>query len=320
MVPELSVAIPLYRERDVIPELVRRLVASLDALRMSWEIVLVDDGSDDDQWSLIEAASREHAGLRGVRLARNFGLQAAATAALASTRGRVVVLMDGDLQDPPELIGELIAKWRAGAEVVLTRKASRRENALKRLAFASFYRVFGWFGDVSLDDGGLFSLMDRKVVDAVLTLNERTRYLPALRAWTGFRRDELVFDRHARFAGRPQSTLRLMAMAFSALIAFSKAPLRLAIVCGVGFASLGFLAVGWIVWLKLSGRADIQGWSSTIATMLLIGGVQLAFLGVVAEYLGRVFDEVKGRPIYIVSESVGRSGEVESAAGRDPIA
>lgn len=300
--PELSVVAPLYRERDSVRELGRRVASALQG--ESWELVLVDDGSDDGQWDAIRALAAEDPRVRGVRLSRNFGLQAAATAALAEARGRAVVLMDGDLQDPPELIPALLARWREGFEVVLTVKESRPEPLHLRLAFRAFHLLFRALSEVRAElESGLFSLLDRRAVDALLALPERVRYLPGLRAWVGFRTTSLRFAREPRFAGRSQGVRRLVAMAVDALIASSSVPLRLIVWLGLALVLLAVAGMSVIVWLRLF-RPDITivGWASTMTTTIFMGAVQLVFLGVLAEYLGRIYQEVKARPLYLVSE------------------
>lgn len=307
--PEISVAIPLYRELKNLPELRDRLDAVLKALELPYEVVLVDDGSDDGQWQLMtEYAQQEE--FRAIRLARNFGLQAAATAALSATRGRAVILMDGDLQDPPELIPELVARWREGYQVVTTVKSSRPEGILKRLGFSFFYALFGWLAEVDLKrHSGLFSLMDRRAVDALLALPERRRYLPGLRAWTGFRQATVSFTRGSRYAGRPQGLRGLARMALDAIFSFSKLPLRAGIACGTLMGILALGAAGVIVALRLRDPDMQVGWASIMTTIVMVGAINLLFLGIVAEYLGRIYDEVQQRPLYIVSEETSAPPE-----------
>lgn len=301
--PTLSIVVPLYREQATIPELVRRVLAAVAPVQADFELVLVDDGSDDGQWEAIRAEAAREPRVRGVRLARNFGLQAAATAALAEARGRAVVLMDGDLQDPPELIPSLLAKWREGFEVVLTVKDSRPERWALRLAFAGFHRLFGLVSEVPVTlHSGLFSLLDRKAVDALLTLPERVRYLPGLRAWVGHRTATVHYAREKRFAGRPQGVRRLIAMAVDALLSFTTLPLRLIVWLGLFLVMASVLGMAAIVWIRLRWPDVIVGWASQLTTTIFMGAIQLVFLGVLAEYLGRIYTEVKARPIFLVSE------------------
>ncbi len=304
--PILSVAVPLYRERQTVAELHRRIAAALDPLGIAYEVVLVDDGSDDGQWDAIAPLAARDPRVRAIRLARNFGLQAAATAALAETRGRAVVLMDGDLQDPPELIPALLEKWREGFDIVATAKESRPEGLLKRLAFRAFYRVFALMSDVPLQaESGLFSLMDRRVVDTLVAMPERFRFLPGLRTWTGFRTATVGYPRGSRHAGTPTSTRKLVRMAVDALLSFSTLPLRLIIVLGSLLVLASLVGIGIIVWLRLAhGPEVIPGWASQMVAVIFMGAIQIVFLGVIAEYLGRIYHEVKGRPIYVVSERI----------------
>jgi hypothetical protein len=212
--------------------------------------------------------------------------------------------MDGDLQDPPELIPTLVDRWRAGYDIVATAKVSRPESLPRRLAFRAFYALFRLMSDVPLlPESGLFSLMDRRVVDVLLSMPERIRFLPALRAWAGFRSTVVTYSREPRCAGAPQGTRKLVRMAVDALLAFSTVPLRLAIVMGLVFAGTSFVAIVAISYLRIIRRPElIPGWTSEMVAVVFIGAIQLLFLGIVAEYLGRVYQEVKGRPLYVVSD------------------
>jgi dolichol-phosphate mannosyltransferase len=319
--PEISVCVPLFNEEAVVVELCRRVREALSPTGMDWELVLVDDGSRDRTWELIRAeCAKEIKGsgpfisrIRGVRLSRNFGLQPAASCALRSARGRAVVLMDGDLQDPPEMIPEMVARWKAGAEVVYTVKTGRDEPALRRFCFAAFHALFRRLaGEMMVPGAGLFSLMDRRALDALLSFGERHRYLPGLRFWVGFRQEALPFSRPARAAGQPKQSLRrLIALAFDGLLSFSKLPLRLATVLGLVVSFLSFVAALVFVGVKIYAvthdlpKLSIPGWASFMTAISFFGGMQLLFLGIIGEYIGRIYDEVKGRPVYLVAEETG---------------
>ena len=317
-VPEISVAVPLFDEQAVVGELCRRVREALDGAKLDWELVLVDDGSRDRTWELVRAEAARDPRVRGLRLSRNFGLQPAATCALRSARGRAVVLMDGDLQDPPEMIPEMVARWRAGAEVVYTVKTDRDEPFWRKLCFGVFHCLFrSLAGEMMVPGAGLFSLLDRKAVDAVVSFGERHRYLPGLRFWTGFRQEEMRFARPARAGGAPkQNFRRLAALALDGLLSFSKLPLRLATVLGLAISGLSFLGMLAVIAVKLYSlwRAPalaVPGWASYMTAIAFFGGVQLLFLGVIGEYVGRIYDEVKGRPVYLVAEECGPSGPRE---------
>ncbi len=303
-VPEISVCVPLFDEEAVAPELVRRVREAAEGAKLDWELVLVDDGSGDRTWEIVSEASGKDPRVRGVRLSRNFGLQAAATCALRSARGRAVVLMDGDLQDPPEMIPEMVERWRDGAEVVYTVKTERGERPLRKLCFSLFHRLFRRLAGPEMVPGaGLFSLMDRRALAAMLGFTERHRYLPGLRFWIGFRQEEIEFRRPARAAASPKQTFRrLVRLALDGILSFSKLPLRLAAVLGLAVAVLAFAGMLAVVGIKLLSDLAIPGWASFMTAITFFGGVQLLFLGVIGEYVGRIYDEVKGRPIYLVAE------------------
>jgi len=304
---KLSIVIPIYNEQDIIPELHRRLTAVIDKIEENTEVILIDDGSNDNSYEEMLKINRLDTRYKILRLARNFGHQVALTAGIDNSSGDAVVLMDGDLQDPPELLPRMIEKWKEGYDVVYTVKRSRKENFLKRLAFSSFYKLMHTFSVISIPmEAGNFSLMDKKVVGILKKMPERNRYLSGMRAWAGFRQIGVEFDREARFAGRPKMTLkRLIKLAFDGLISFSNAPLRLAIYVGLGSAGISFLGAAYVIYEKLFTNKAILGWASTIVAITFIGGMILLTLGVVGEYIGRIYDEVKQRPIYVLQEKIG---------------
>lgn len=305
--PTYSIVIPIFNERDTIPELLRRLQPVVNNLEGKAEIILVDDGSVDDSFELLKRARQKNPHLKIIRLSRNFGHQAALSAGIAHAKGKAVILMDGDLQDPPELIPDMVARWKEGYHVVYTVKRSRRENALMRFAFHSFYRLMHAFSSVHIPmESGNFSLMDRRVVERFLEFPERHRYISGLRAWIGFRQVGIEYDRDPRFMGKPQMTLpRLINLALDGLFSFSNAPLRLATYVGFGVASLSFLLAAFVIYEKLFTDKAILGWASTIVSITFIGGMILLTLGVIGEYIGRIYDEVKQRPLYVIKEKIG---------------
>ncbi|MFQ5678328.1 MAG: glycosyltransferase family 2 protein [Gemmatimonadota bacterium] len=305
--PLLSIVIPIFNEERTLPELYRRLRETRRHLPGEAEILFVNDGSTDASLELLQGFRGRDETVRIVDLSRNFGHQAALSAGLEYARGQAVVLMDGDLQDAPELLPELVKRWEEGWEVVYVVREGRRENALRRLAVSTFYRVLSAVSSVPLPlDAGIFSLLDRKVVEVLRSVPERSRYLSGLRAWSGFRQIGIPIERDARYAGKPrQSARKLLRLAADALFSFSYAPLRVATAVGAVTALGSFLLGGTVVALRLFTDLAIPGWSSILATITFLGGVQLLGLGILGEYIGRIYDEVKERPLYVVRATYG---------------
>lgn len=303
--PLLSVVVPVFNNETTLRELHHRLTHALVSLG-TFEIVLVDDGSSDGSAAVARELCDSDSAVRFVRLSRNFGQQAALTAGIDSSRGSAVVMMDADLQDPPEMIPDLVRAWRAGNEVVCTVRQNRKESLLKRGAYSLFYRVFRYLAEVDMPlDSGEFSLLDRKVVDTLRSMPERSRFLRGMRSWSGFRQTSVPYDRPPRLAGSSQYTLRrLVRLAVDGLLGFSSAPLRLVSFAGVVTALLGIVLLGTVVVLRLSTPDLPIGWTSTLAGLLLVGGVQLMTVGVVGAYVARIYTEVKDRPLYVAMERV----------------
>lgn len=302
-----SIVIPLFNEERTIPELHRRLALTLKTLDGPVEIILVDDGSRDSSFALITDLHRKDPRVKALRLSRNFGHQVALSAGIDMARGDAVLLMDGDLQDPPELLSSMVAHWKEGYQVVYTVKRSRKENVLKRFAFHSFYRVMHSLSTVKIPmEAGNFSLLDRSVVNVLRAMPERNRYISGMRAWAGFRQIGIEFDREARYAGKPQMSLhRLFDLALDGILSFSKAPLRMAIYLGLSAACVSFLGGLYVLYEKLFTDKAILGWASTIVSITFLGGLILFTLGIIGEYIGRIYDEVKLRPLYVVQEAIG---------------
>lgn len=302
--PEISVVVPLLDEQENVDELHRRLTASLDRLGLAAEVVLVDDGSRDATPLLIEALAASDPRVVAIHLSRNFGHQAAVTAGLDRAKGRAVVVMDADLQDPPELIPDLLRLWREGNDVVYAVRRRRQEGLLKRLAYAAFYRLLGKLGDHDIPrDAGDFCLMDRRVVEAMKALPERVRFVRGLRAFVGFRQVGLAYDRPGRAAGASKYTLgKLVRLAVDGLVSFGGRPLRLVTYLGLATAAIALGLTAWAVADAISTRTAPRGWASLIIVVLFLGSIQLLSLGVIGEYLRLIFLEAKGRPSYIVRE------------------
>ena len=305
--PELSVIMPVHNEQENLPELYRRLRQALAGVG-SFELIFVDDASRDGSAGIIASLAATDPQVKLLRLSRNFGHQAAMAAGLDHARGRAVVLMDADLQDPPEVIGELLAAWRAGGEVVYAVRQARKEHLIKRTCYHGFYRLVRALSapmDIPLDSGD-FCLLDRKVVNAIVALQEQKTFLRGLRSWVGFNQVPLPYERQARHAGQASYTFaKLARLATDGIIACSSRPLRLA--SYLGFATLALAlayfvaAVGWFV---VRGTAP-AGWTSLVGVMLFLGGTQLFVLGVLSEYVARIFDETRRRPNYLLASSIG---------------
>jgi dolichol-phosphate mannosyltransferase len=310
--------VPIKDEIDTLPELTRRLSDVLTGELSDSEIVFVDDGSADGSARWIADRHGDDPRVKLVRLSRNFGHQAAVTAGLAHTSGRAVVLMDGDLQDPPELIPALIEKWREGNEIVHTVKIRRQESWPRRIAFRVFYRMIRSVSETDLPlQAGLFSLLDRRVVDELERMPERNRYLAGLRAWVGFRQTALEYERDARWSGTPRvSVARLFRLAFDGIFSFSNLPLRLATMLGLVVSLAAFLLMATILYLRLFTDRAILGWASLMTSTLFLGGVILVTIGIIGEYTGRIYDEVKRRPLYVVAERVGLAGDAPEPEDR----
>src|SRR5262245_29184171 len=321
MRPTISVILPVYNELETLPELKARLTPILEE-RMggSFEVLFVDDGSRDGSEIIIDSFYERDPRFKAIHFSRNFGHQAALQAGLDVASGHAVALMDSDLQDPPELLGQFIDRWREGYDVVYAVRKKRKEGFWKRAAYAVFYRTMRAISEINVPlDAGDFCLMDRRVVDTLVSLRERNRFLRGLRSWVGFREIGVEYERDARHAGEPKYTLRkLVGLALSGYIGFSAAPLRIATGLGLVAALTGFLVALWTIYTKLAGIYSPRGWVSTIPIIMFIGGAQLLMLGVIGEYLSRVYDEVRRRPLYIVRSRVGiedRVGGSELAEG-----
>lgn len=318
-VPFISVVVPCYDEEESLPELHRRVTAVLRECATRYEVILANDGSRDATWDVIRQLAADDPHVVGLDLSRNFGHQACLTAALAHARGDVVLMMDADLQDPPELLPHMLKKWRAGADVVYAvRKVRRGEGIFKLWTAAAFYRVMRWATRIAIPvDTGDFRLIDRHALNAVLALRERNRFLRGLFSWVGFRQVPIYYTRQRRFAGQTKYPLsKMVRFAIDGLTSFSTLPLQLAVWIGLAAAALAFF-YGVRVFLQGMQGHTVPGWASTTVSVLFLGGVQLVAIGVLGEYLGRIFEEVKARPIFLVREVISQqaaTGEPEVAA------
>ncbi len=299
----LSVVLPVFNEQDTLPLTYRRLCEVLSTLDADCELLFIDDGSTDDTDAVLEALRRRDPRVRRVTLSRNFGHQAALLAGLEHARGQAVVTMDADLQHPPELIPQMVALWRQGWEIVqAVRRQPANESRLRRIGSRGFYRLLGALSRVQVTPGASdFRLMDRVAVEALLACRERCRFHRGLVHWIGFRRTELPYDAAPRAAGRSKYSWRaIWRLAGDAIFAFSTWPLRLAGLAGVvvSLVATGYLA--FVLWARLFTDRTVPGWTSILAAVLVLGGVQLVVLWILGEYVGRLYEEAKQRPIYIV--------------------
>lgn len=306
MKPTFSVVAPVYNESGSLPEFYRRVKETMDQLGDTWELVLVDDGSRDDSAELMRQIAAQDPHVRPVIFARNFGHQLAVTAGLDYSRGQAVVMMDSDLQDPPEVVPELIARWREGYEVVYATRAEREGETWFKLFTASlFYRLIYRITDVKIPlDTGDFRLMDRKVVDVLNQMRERHRFLRGMSVWVGFKQIGVPYKRAARFAGETKYPLKkMLKFASDAITGFSFFPLQLATYIGFLAAVLSILAIPIVIGMRVAGNQAFFGQATTLIAVLFLGGVQLVSLGILGEYLGRLYDEARGRPLYIVRDA-----------------
>lgn len=309
MPPKYSFIIPIYNEEDTLVEMYRRVRAVMDQMDGSVELVLVNDGSRDRSLSLMRELHEQDPRVCYLSLARNFGHQVAVTAGLNFVRGQVIVILDADLQDPPELIPALVEKWQQGYQVVYAQRTKRlRESWFKRLPAYVFYRLMRRLADVEIPvDTGDFCLMDRQVVDVLNTMPERNRYIRGLRSWVGLQQTSVYFEREPRFAGEVKYTFRKsLSLAANSLVSFSRLPLRLSTYVGLLAAAVAVLmAVLVLYWRIVAPASPLTGFASIMIAIFFLGAVQLVSIGILGEYVGRIYEEVKGRPLYVLSEVAG---------------
>ena len=301
-----SIIAPIYNEIENIPELYRRVTEVMQSAREPWELILVDDGSTDGSTEKIRELAKADQRVRPVIFARNFGHQPAITAGWDYARGAAVVIIDADLQDPPEVILQLAEKWREGYEVVYAVRAEREgETWFKKFTASLFYRLIRWITDVDIPvDTGDFRLMDRKVVDVLKQMKERHRFPRGMSAWVGFKQVGVEYKRAARVAGVTKYPFRkMLKLAVNAITGFSYFPLQVATFFGFISAGVAIVAIPIVAILRMTGSHFFEGQTTTLISVLFLGGVQLISLGILGEYIGRLYDEAKGRPLYIVREA-----------------
>ncbi len=306
---DLSVVVPAHDEEANLEALWARVRPVLDEAG-ACELIVVDDGSRDGTWAKICELAAADDRVVGLRLSRNFGQQGALTAGLEAAQGRAVACIDADLQDPPELLLDMLERWRDGAEVVYGVRRHRAGSLPKRIAYRAFYRLYRSLAEIEVPlDSGDFALLDRRVVDELVGLPERTRFLRGLRTWVGFRQEAFEYDRPDREAGAPSYTLsKLVRLGVDGLVSLSSFPLRLASILGMLVALAGVVYVGVAVVAKVAGADIPPGWTSLMAVTLVLGGSQLLVIGVLGEYVARIYEEVKRRPHSVVRDRVGPDG------------
>ncbi len=320
--PLLSVIVPCFNEAEVIEHTHRRLTAALDELTHDFEIIYVDDGSRDRTAELLRDIQSHSARAKVIRLSRNFGHQIAVSAGIEYARGRAVVLIDADLQDPPEVIAQMMEKWREGYHVVYGQRSERSgETRFKLWTARAFYRLINRLSEVPIPlDTGDFRLMDRAVIDALLRMRERHRLLRAMTSWVGFRQTAVLYSRAERFAGTSKYPLRkMLALAIDGIVSFSAVPLKIVTSVGLGFSALSLIGIIYAIAQRLLTDNWVPGWTLIFIAVMLIGGLQFIFLGVMGEYIGRIYSEAKDRPLFLVMEELGfdaaKAGTARDAPG-----
>ncbi|OGW95786.1 MAG: glycosyltransferase [Omnitrophica WOR_2 bacterium GWC2_45_7] len=305
---DISVVIPIFNEETNIVELFKRLMVVLTATGKTFEVIFVDDGSQDQSWSILSKLYQEHKSIvRAVAFSRNFGHQLALTAGFHHCRGEAAIVMDADLQDPPEMIARFIQKWEEGYEVVYgIRKEREGETFFKKFTALLFYKLIRASTAIDIPENvGDFYLLDRKILNILNELNEHHRFIRGLVAWVGFRRIGIEYNRKARFSGKSKYGIwRMVQFSLDAMTSFSFTPLRLVSWLGAFFSVLAFFSILLIIYLKIFTHETIIGWSSLMAVVLFLGGIQLMAIGVIGEYIARIGDDVKGRPLYAVRQSL----------------
>jgi dolichol-phosphate mannosyltransferase len=306
---KLDIVIPIYNEEENLGELQRRLRDVCSRIEdCDWQVLYVNDGSRDRSLSIMLEQHRMDPRFTVLELSRNFGHQAAITAGLMHAHGDVVVFMDGDLQDPPEVIPDLLASWKTGVQVVRAQRRSRKESGLRRLGFEAFHKVFSWISDFPIpSQTGIFGLVDKQALEELKKLTEKNRFFPGLRSWVGFEQGIVTYDRQDRAGGEPkQSFKRLIKYALDAIFSFSYKPLKVMTLCGTLVSAAGFFLACLFVIKRLAGIETAQTGFTTLVTLILfLGGIQLIAVGILGEYLSRIYDEVKQRPLYIVKKGYG---------------
>jgi polyisoprenyl-phosphate glycosyltransferase len=315
--PYLSIIIPVFNEAETIETLCSRVTSVLAHITDDFEVIFVNDGSTDSSMQLLGTVAACDKRVRVIDLSRNFGHQTAITAGLQYASGAAVVIMDGDLQDPPELIPGFLEKWKEGFEIVYAVRAQRKEGLLKRFLYKAFYLVLRTLAHIDIPlDSGDFGLIDRRVLDIINKMPECNRFIRGLRSWVGFRQTGIPYDRDARFSGMPKySFSKLLKLALDGLVSFSTIPLRLATAMGFIISGLSFFGI-FIYVYRFFTTPRVPGFTTLIIILLFIGGVQLITVGILGEYIGRIYDETKQRPLFIVRETINIDKDLHTETSR----
>lgn len=305
MTVKISAVVPIFNEEGNIPVLYDRLRTTFKNIDKNFELVFVNDGSIDSSLELLKKIARKNKRVKIISFSRNFGHMSAINAGLSLASGRKVAVMDADMQDPPHVIEKMYKKSLEGYDVVYGIKKKRKEGFIRKLLFKSFYKILDRISSLKMPlDAGTFSILDRKIVDIIVSLPERNKYFSGLRAWTGFKQTGVVYERGRRYKGEDASFSRLFKLAMDGIVSFSFVPLKMASFLGFIFSAFSFILIVVLFILKFFVNLGIVGWTSTITTVLFIGGIQLITLGIIGEYLARIYDEVKRRPEYIIEEKI----------------
>jgi len=314
MKKKISVVIPCYNEEAVLDQLFKRVTTSAELWKKDWEVICIDDGSKDSTWHKLKTQSQKDPRWKAFSFSRNFGHQISISCGLNYACGDAVIVMDADLQDPPEELHRFISKWEEGYDVVYAIRTKRKEGLFKRLGYKLFYRILSKLVDFNIAlDSGDFSLMDRKVVDVLKNMPERNCFIRGLRAWGGFNQIGLEYERAERSAGKTKYPLKkLLKLAFDGIFSFSTIPLTMASYFGLVVSGLALLGAIFTLLQKLFsgffesvGLGPVLGYTTTLMCVLFLGGIQLIFLGIIGSYLGRIYDEVKGRPRWVIKDTIG---------------
>lgn len=303
---DISIVSPVYKAEKIIPELVRRIKESVSKITPQYEIILVDDCGPDNSWQVIKELHKLHAEIRGIKLSRNFGQHYAITAGLAAAKGEWIVVMDCDLQDQPEEIDKLYTKALEGFDTVLARRAARRDGALKKLSSKIFSKIYSYFTDSKYDNEiANFGIYNKKVIKAVLQISDAIKFFPLFVKFAGFTATSVTVDHAERYSGSTSySFAKLMSLAFNTIISFSNKPLKLFVKFGLTISLLSFFVGLYYIYLSLTNRIAVLGYSSIIVSIWFLAGVIITTIGVCGIYIGKIFDQVKGRPTYIIDEII----------------
>lgn len=302
----ISLVVPIFNEMECLPELMERSVDALNSTRLTWEFILVNDGSSQDCSELLASYAMKDKKIKIINFTRNFGHQAALTAGLQTAKGESVILMDGDLQDPPEIIPEMVATWRKGNDIVIALRKSRQEKFIRGLCFKVFHKIINFLTDYKIQaNAGIFGLISKRAAQELLRFNEANRFIPGLRSYIGFETAFVNYDRSCRLAGKPKQTfVKLLKYGLDAVFSFSYKPLRITFFLGL---MMFFLSSGYafIILIKRLLNIDVvKGFTTTAIAIMILGGIQLISIGILGEYMGRIYDEVKKRPIFIIKDTI----------------